>query len=183
MRQKRSFQIALGGIICALSLVVLMMTGFIPFATYSLPCIAGLLLVIIVVECGAKWAWICYAATALLALIVTPDREAAIMYIALFGYYPMVKQLLERRFSHSRGLEWSCKLLLFNAAVITAYWAAIHLLGMGYLMEELGEFGKYSLLATLALGNVVFVLYDIAMTRLLSFYLFFLRKKLFKRFK
>lgn len=180
MRQKRSFQIALGGIICALGIVVLMMTGVIPFATYSLPCIAGLLLVVVVVECGSKWAWICYAATSLLAVMITPDREAAIMYIALFGYYPMVKQQLEKRFS--KGTEWICKMGLFNVAVIIAYWTAINLLGMGYLMEEMGEFGQYSLLVMLALGNVIFILYDIAMTRMLSVYIFVLRKKIFKRF-
>jgi len=181
LRNKQSFQVALGGVISALSLVVLMMTGIIPFATYSLPCIAGLLLVIIVVECGAKWAWISFGATAILSLMITPDREAAIMYTALFGYYPMVKQLIERRFTGVK--EWVCKIALFNVAVVIAYVIAINLFGMTYLLEDMGDFLMLSLLALLGLGNVVFVLYDVAMTRMLSAYIFVFRKKLFKRFK
>ena len=181
MRNKYSFRVALGGVISALSLVILMMTGLIPFATYSLPCLAGLLLVVVVVECGAKWAWISFGATAILAMMLTPDREAALMYAALFGYYPMVKQQIEKRFVGIR--EWSCKMLLFNVAVIIAYVVAIHLLGMTYLLEDVGDSVVLGLLALLGLGNVVFVLYDVAMTRLLSAYLFVFRKKLFKRFK
>ena len=181
MRNKYSFRVALGGVISALSLVILMMTGVIPFATYSLPCIAGLLLVVIVVECGSKWAWISFAATAILALMLTPDREAALMYAALFGYYPMVKQQIEKHFTGIR--EWGCKLLLFNVAVVIAYVIAIYLLGMTYLLEDMGDSVALGLLALLGLGNIVFVLYDVAMTRMLSAYLFVFRRKLFKRFK
>ena len=181
MRNKHSFRVALGGVISALSLVVLMMTGVIPFATYSLPCLAGLLLVVVVVECGAKWAWVSFAATAILSMMITPDREAAIMYTALFGYYPMVKQQIEKRFFGVK--EWAYKLLLFNISVVIAYFIAINLLGMTYLLEDLGDSVALGLLALLGLGNIVFVLYDVAMTRMLSAYIFVFRKKLFKRFK
>ena len=180
LQHKRSFQIALGGIVCALGLVSLMLTGFIPFATYSLPCIAGFLLVVVVVECGAKWAWVCYTATALLSLMITPDREAAIMYVAFFGSYTMIKQQLERRLK--LVTVWVCKLAIFNVAVVAAYGITIYLLGMKELLQDMEGFGTFSLLFTLGLGNVVFILYDIAMTRILSLYLLVLRKKIFKRF-
>lgn len=180
MRQKRSFLVAFSGLICALSLLMLFLTGIVPFATYSLPCIAGFLLVTTMVECGDGWAWLSYGAVSFLAIILTPDREAALMYIIFFGYYPMLKKYLER--IPSRLLEWTVKILLFIAAVAAGYFGAVYLLGMNYLMEESNEFGKYSLIITAGLGTAVFLLYDIALTRVISVYILYLRKRLFKRF-
>lgn len=180
MQRKRSFRIAFSGLVCSLSLVVLFMTGIIPFATYSLPCIAGFLLVTTMVECGDSWAWLSFAAISFLAMILTPDREAALMYIIFFGYYPMVKKYLEM--IPSRLLEWASKLALFIGAIAGGYFAAVHLFGMEYLLEEANEFGKYSLLVMLVLGVLVFLLYDIALSRLISVYILYLRKKIFRRF-
>lgn len=180
LQHKRSFLVAFSGLICALSLVVLFLTGIVPFATYSLPCIAGFLLVTTMVECGDSWAWLSYVAISFLAIILTPDREAALMYVIFFGYYPMLKKYLER--IPSRLLEWTSKILLFIAAVTAGYFGAVYLLGMNYLLKEANEFGRYSLLAMLGLGTIVFLLYDIALTRVISVYILYLRKKIFRRF-
>ncbi len=181
MQRKKSFLVAFSGLVCALSLVILFMTGIIPFATYSLPCMAGFLLVTVMVECGDSWAWLSFAAVSFLAVILTPDREAALMYIIFFGYYPMVKKYLER--IPSRALEWAGKLLLFNASIFVGYFGAVYLLGMEYLLEEASEFVKYSLLVAMGLGNLVFLLYDIALTRIITVYIVYLRKKIFRRFR
>lgn len=180
MQHKKSFLVAFSGLICALSLVVLFLTGIIPFATYSLPCIAGFLLVTTMVECGDSWAWLSYIAVSFLAIILTPDREAALMYIIFFGYYPMLKKYLER--IPSRLLEWAAKISLFLISIAAGYFGAIYLLGMNYLLEEANEFGKYSFLIVAGSGTAVFVLYDIALTRLISVYILYLRKKIFRRF-
>ena len=43
-------------------------------------------------------ALIVYVAVSILSIFMTPDREAAIMFICFFGHYPIIKGIIERRF-------------------------------------------------------------------------------------
>ncbi len=179
---KLSSRVALGGVMGALSLVCLLLTVF-PFATYALPALAGLWLFPVVIECGKRQGVAVYAATALLALLVTPDVEAKLLYVAFFGYYPLIKAVAEAR----RGVgEWAIKLVVFNGAVVATY---ALLLSLGGLSAQDFALPGASLpvggvlAAFLALGNGVFVLYDIALTRLLPLYFARLRPSLRRLFK
>ena len=114
---KRSTKIALGGMITGLCIMLMFMTGLFPFATYALPALAGLILVAMVVEFGSTQALIVYVAVSILSIFMTPDREAAIMFICFFGHYPIIKVIIERRIPN-RILEWVVKLLTFNACIV-----------------------------------------------------------------
>lgn len=116
---KRSGQVALCGMIAAVCILLMLMTGLFPFATYALPAVAGLLMVAVVVECGVKWAVMVYVAVSLLAIFITPDREAMLMFVFFFGHYPIIKAGLER--IRLRPLEWLVKFGVFNACVLAAY--------------------------------------------------------------
>lgn len=178
-RKKTSFKIALGGIITALSLVLLLGTGLIPIATYALPGLAGALMIGAVLELGHKWAFLVYGATSLLCLLITPDREAALLFVLFFGHYPIVKSYLER-IKH-RVLEWMAKLAVFNLCVIACYALIYFVFNMQDVAASFGEFGRYGALIFLAAGNVVFVLYDYTLSALVRFYLAWVRPKLFAR--
>lgn len=176
--KKVSYQVALGGIIAALCVVLMFLTGVFPFATYALPALAGMLLILPVIELGAKWAWLTYAAVALLSLLITPDREAALFFILFFGYYPIIKAKLET--IKLRLLEWVVKLIIYNVGVVGAFLLAINIFGMNQVMDELG---KYGIPLFMVVANITFVVYDIALTRLISQYLAQIRPRLFKRMK
>ena len=153
----------------ALSLVILLLTLF-PFATYALPALAGLCFVPLTIECGERWAYSAYAAVSLLALLMVPDIEAKMLFIAFFGYYPILKARIERL--HNRAREWACKIGLFNIAAIVGYTV---LSAVGFSLDEfrIGALGipLYGfLLAFLSAGNLIFVLYDIGITRWLPVY-------------
>ena len=105
-KQKNSYRVALGGLITALSILFLLMTGFIPFGTYALPTLAGAVLVAIVIEFGSKTALLTYMAVSLLAIFITPDREAALLFIMFFGYYPILKEKLEIDHRGKMKNEW-----------------------------------------------------------------------------
>ena len=51
---KQSSKCALGGIVAALSLVLMISVAIIPFLTYALPAVAGALIIFIVVEIDRK---------------------------------------------------------------------------------------------------------------------------------
>ena len=56
------------------------------------------------------------------------DREAALMFFFFFGYYSIIKGPLDR--VRPKPLQFVIKTLIFNAAVIAAYWIVINLFGI-----------------------------------------------------
>ncbi|NLN82557.1 MAG: hypothetical protein GX136_08450 [Clostridiales bacterium] len=174
---KPTGKVALGGVLAALSLTFMLLTFF-PFATYALPAIAGAVLIPFVVEVNAKSAWLVYAAVAILSLFISPDIEAKTLFISLFGYYPILKSLLER--IRSRRLEWVLKLAVFNIAVVVSYLLLLFVIGID--ADSFGIVGKYAVYAMLAVGNIVFVLYDITLTSLIALYMRTLHPRVFKMF-
>ena len=111
---------------------------------------------------GRRDAVLVWAASAVLGLLLGPDKEAAALYAAL-GYYPAIRAGLDRK---RPALRWALKLLLFNGATIALYALLIFVLGLNALVEEYRATGTALLIATLALGNVVFVIYDFLLKRL-----------------
>ena len=176
---KQTSKTALGGIVSALSVTLMLLTGIIPFMTYALPLAAGALLILMVIEINKRWAFIVYAAVSLLGILVVPDKEAAVFYIAFFGYYPIIKSTLEKHLNIV--VEWVVKMLIFNLSTVAGYFFTTYVLGVPF--DETGEFGKYSLIILLVLANAVFIAYDIMLTRFITLYLRKFRKSFHKIFK
>lgn len=122
----KSGKIALGGLLTALGVVLMFLTGLIPIGTYALPAIAGVLLIVAVIEIGAKWAWMIYAAVAVLSLLFAADKEAALLFVLFFGYYPVLKSFLER--ISNKVLSWISKFAVFNVAVVACFFLAVNFL-------------------------------------------------------
>lgn len=170
--------------ITALSVVILIPSAVQVFV-YTLPALAGMLTMFAVVEIDKKWAIGSYVATSLIGLLFVSNKEAVVYYVAFFGYYPVVKALLESRMP--RALEYILKFLTFNVAIILSGVVLVKVFGMPYneLMGIDGEsafFTKYALPIMLGMGNVVFILYDVALTRLLTAYVLVWQKRFRKLF-
>ena len=162
MRRGKSTEIALCGMMTALAVVILCLGGLIPAATFCCPVLASLVLLPVMQRWGRRDAVLVWAASAILGLLLGPDKEAAALYAAL-GYYPAIRAGLDRK---RPALRWALKLLLFNGATIALYALLIFVLGLNALVEEYRATGTALLIATLALGNVVFVIYDFLLKRL-----------------
>ena len=93
---KQSSKTALGGILAALSLVLMFLFAIFPSATIAAPAVASILLIFAVLEMGKGWAFGIYVAVSLLAMLVVPTKEAAVLYVVFFGYYPILKALIEK---------------------------------------------------------------------------------------
>ncbi len=176
---KQTSKTALGGIVSALSVTLMLLTAVIPFMTYAIPLLAGALLILMVIEINKKWALVVYVAVSLLAVFVVPDKEAATFYVAFFGYYPIIKSSLEKHLPIV--VEWIVKLVIFNAAVIGAYFVSVKILGIPF--EDMQELGKYGIPIVLGLANLTFVMYDILLTKLVTLYIHKFRKTFKRIFK
>ena len=164
----KSYRIALGGVTAALALVIMFLTGLGPFLTYVCPMFAGVLMVMIMDQTGEKWAYVTYASIGLLSLFITPDKEAAMLFIFLFGYYPIAKMRLDKiKLVIPRIL---LKLVVFNISVIVCYWLIMNVFGMGDVLDSLGDFGKYGQWIFLGISNLVFLMYDFFLTQATTVY-------------
>lgn len=181
MKNKVSFIVSLGGIVSAICLFAMFLTGMLPLFVYALPALAGALMIIIVVEIGIKWAFVTYATVGILSLFITPDKEAAVLFIMFLGYYPIIKALFEK--IKSRIAEWLLKIVCFNISILVAYQIIIKVFGMVDVLEQFGDYGKYGALILLFFANIVFVIYDIALSRAISAYINWFSPKILRKLK
>ena len=146
--------IALGGVLAALALVIMSMGTLIPIATYVCPMLCILILKGVVRTCGKRIGWAWFGAVAILSLLLTPDKEAAAVFCVI-GYYPIVKPAMDKK-----KLPWLRKGLLFNASILTLYAMLLYVLGMEQILQEFEGAGIALTAVTLILGNVTFFMMD-----------------------
>lgn len=174
--KKKTFNIALCGVISALGVVIMMITAIVPTATYAMPAIAGLIAMVIVIEINKKWALASYFVVSILSLLLVPDKEAVSFYILFFGYYPIFKQIIESKIKFV-WLQWILKIAVFSASAIAVYYIAILLLGVP--AEEFIIFGINLPILFLFVGILIFIMFDYAMSGVVVTYVNKFRKKLF----
>ncbi len=172
-------RMAFCGTTAALAVVILLAGAIIPTAEIALPALAGLLMMPVVVELGKGAALSTYATVAVLSLLLVPSWEPKLLFVAFFGYYPVIKAVLE---SHLKRLpEWLCKLAVFNTAVIGSY---ALMLWLKMVPADAFTVAGVSLpWAFLAAGNVIFILYDIGLTRVITLYVAAFSPRLRRLFK
>lgn len=176
---KQSLRIAFGGIITALSVLILLLSGIIPATEYAFPLFAGVLLIPVATEISEKWAWMVFAAVSVLALLIVPKREPAVVYVTLLGYYPLVKGKLEK--IRIKPLSVAAKFLLFNIATA----ASMLLLAFVFRvpMDDINDFGKYTVILFAAVANVFFFVYDLCLNRVMCTYINMFSKYISKYLK
>ena len=84
-----------------------------------------------------------------------------------FGFYPIIKATIEK--IGKPIIEWCIKFLVFNSAVLSAYLILTKLFMLP--MDDLGDFQKYGTAILLLMANVVFVFYDIVITKMAVTYI------------
>ena len=163
---KNTKKITFCGLIAALS-VVFMLLSYIPYLTYTAPAIAGVFMMIIAIEVSHKWAYVSYFASAVLIFMLA-ENEAKILYILFFGIYPILKGSIEglRR----RVPEYIIKFSVFNIAMLLEVFLSVHLLGIP--LDGMGFAGAYFYLIFAIAANVFFIVYDIALSRLVMLYMY-----------
>ena len=152
----------------ALGVVLLYLGALIEVLDLSLAALAPLLVVYVAIELGGYWPWLLYLVTGVTALLLLPQKFGAVVYLLFTGFYPMVKKWAESRLP--RLLVLLFKLGIFNLSLLAAW-------GLAKLFLVPLAVGKTLLLGVLFL-EVTFVLYDFVLTRLISIYVYRLRKRL-----
>ena len=144
MKGRKSWAMAYCGMAAALSVALMLLGAVVPVLMFIAPAVASLLIATVCVECGRTMALTAYGAVSLLSLLFVPDKEVALVFVFLLGYYPLVKPRFERiRLPLVRVL---CKLLLCNGAVLAMYGLVLLLaaLNFGFVkLDDVKEVGIY----------------------------------------
>lgn len=158
----RTGRIALAGVLAAGAVALLWLACLAPSGRIGLAAVAGLFPVAAVLAADQKAGYLCWAASGLLGLILLPDKGLALLYLIFLGLYPVGKARIESM--RRLPLEWVCKLVFFNAVFVFAWLTmrAVFLPSLPQWMETRGWI-------VCLLANVIFILYDIGLSRLIGF--------------
>ncbi|MBQ9166597.1 MAG: hypothetical protein IJX71_06730, partial [Oscillospiraceae bacterium] len=88
---KETRKLALGGMMAALSIVILMVGASIGIGTYAAPMLAAPLLSPVGRAMGKKYHVLLWIAVSLLSFLLVADVEQNLMYLCLFGLYPIIR--------------------------------------------------------------------------------------------
>lgn len=157
-------RIAFGGIMAALTIVMLYLFGLTAF-DLSVLVFCSLVAMLVTVECGLRVAWIYTAVTAVLALILLPSKLYAIEYILFAALYPILKLYFERL---NAVYAWLLKLSCLDSMLMLC-------LVLARLVFTTADFFPFAM-PTFILGTAFFIMYDIVMTLFISLYMIKLRK-------
>jgi hypothetical protein len=172
-----SYKVALGGIVSALCLLCMFLSGIMPFFYLILPMVAGIFLMIIAEEVSMGWAWLTYTSVSILSMLITADKEAALVFVMLFGHYPMVRMYLENL--KFKPLRYIIKLAIYNICLISFFMVTVFVFGLDQMLTDMNDLGKYGGLILLVLANIIYVLYDFNLGALYVLYI----KRLMPKFR
>lgn len=179
MDMKKTNKIAISALLAAFGVVILYLGALIDVIDLSAAILASFLILFCVAEMGYSVALSVWLVTALLSLLLLPNKAPALFYTALFGYMPVTKFLFERL---GKRISWIPKLLLFNAAAVAVGYFGWELLGFT-TENRFGLSAGWMIAAYLVLANAVFIVCDILYTRLVWIYMKKIRNKIRKYLK
>ncbi len=160
-------KLAFAGIMAALSVVFLWL-GSLSVLDLSSVVLCAMLTMVLVVEAGERYAWLTAAVTAILGLLLLPDKILAVLYLFLGGMYPILKAALEK---YPYWLSWVFKISTMDTMLLLTIAASKLIFVSG---EPFFDFTWVVMLA----GSVFFVIYDMALSTFITLYINKLRKRL-----
>lgn len=174
---KTTSKITFCAMMSALATAIMLLSYF-PYFTYAVPAVAGLAGLVVLIEIGGRWPLYTYIVTSALCLVFA-EPEAKFMYVLLFGYYPVLKAVIER--ISNIFVQYVLKFAVFNTAIVAVYFILVKFIGMP--LDDFGPLGKWGIVAFLVISNVTFYYYDIVLVRVANLYMRKIHKNIRKTFK
>lgn len=160
--------LSLSALFSALSVVLLYFGSLFEVIDLTVAAIAGILVLIAVIEMGKGMASLIWLSSSVLSLMILPNKYIAVAYALFFGCYPLVKAIAERR---PRLLSWAIKLIF-------AFVAMVALVLLSHFLFAMPMETPILMVAFFVLAMLTSVIFDIALTKLVTLYLIRLRKVL-----
>lgn len=156
----KSKYIAENGITVALILVVLYAASILPISTLSILTVASCLIPISIIRTSIRNTILVYVASSLASFFLI-STNIALYYTLFFGLYGIIKYFAEKL--KNIPLELILKLIGFNILLTIIYFVTVNFLGLPSI--------NYPLYLIWIVSQAAFLIYDYALTLIISFYL------------
>ena len=156
--------------VVALGTVFMTLGGFFEVLDLSVCALASLLVAFVYIEIGSPYTWLVWICTSLATFLIMPGKFLWMLYLLIFGIYPILKAYIERL---PRGAWLILKLLFINAMIWLLIFGFEFVLGIPFfVVDKLWlKAGVYIVM------NVGFVAYDAFIAVLVRFYFIRLRPR------
>ena len=166
--------LTISAMLSALGVVVLAIGSIFQTLDLTTAALAAFFCIYAVIEIGGAYPWMVWGVTSFLGLLLLPQKSPAVFFLFI-GCYPILKEKLERL---PKYLCLALKLVIFHAM------AGLFLLTMRiFFPEELLLSVSWMLIGSYVLAVVTFVVYDYALSKVITLYLFRLRDQFRLRLK
>ena len=155
---KRTAFLSVSTVLCVLFMIF---GSFIRTNTIFFTLFASVFVMLGVFEHKISGGVLVYAASSILGFFLVSDKNVLIFFALFFGYYPILKALIER--INNIVIEWILKIALGSAAFFILYFLFTNL----FVAAEI----KLPFVALFFASAVLFVVYDTALSLFLKFYI------------
>ena len=177
MRSNVTKKIALSAVLSALGVVFLTIGSLIDVLDLSSAAIAGFVIIIAVIELRGRYPVMMYIVISVLSILVLPNKYPALFFIFFAGFYPILKAYIERL---QYIIAWVLKFAAFNIFLVLIMLAVKILTDRGFLPpvedDDLNKYLESFKIIVFVVANFTFLLYDIAMSRIINLYIIKIRK-------
>lgn len=168
--------IALGGILVALTTMVLYSTSILPISTLVILTIASSLVPVCIIKSNIKTSIFVYISSSLIAFFLV-KINIAFLYFIFFGVYGIIKYFIER--IRKEKIEIVLKLIIFNTAFIIGFIIMQNILGINLISGLEVLISRFFDISSKTIASIIlwivaqpiFLIYDYAMTMIITFYM------------
>ena len=153
-------EITLSAALIALTIIILYLNLLLPISTLSILTLASLLVPIALMRGSMKSAILVYVASSIIGFFILPIN-IIILYILFFGIYGIVKYYIEK--INKLPLEILIKLIFFNIIFFISFFV--------FKLFIKIEITTLPIWLFWIVAQIVFLVFDYALTLLISFYL------------
>ena len=147
---KDTKKLAAGAMMSALCVVIMLLGAVIDLGTYAAALLAGVAMIPYGQKYGCRYQLMVFTASAALSFMLVPNVEQNLMYLGFYGWYPILRQSLEKLKTPSKYIA---KFVIFNVCFIS-----IEALVMLVLVPE--AMGSVLFVIFIITANVTFFAYD-----------------------
>ncbi len=166
-------KLTLSSVLASLQVVILYFSSMFSLLDLTFAAATVFVTMFAVSEIKGKWSFGIYLTVSVLSWVLLPSKFSAAVYTAFFGWYPILKVFAEKKLG--KLAAFAVKLVSFNISFAAILAVCKYLL---YMQDTMGFDPKVYYTVMFALGNIVFIMFDIMLTLAYTLYVLKLRKRI-----
>ncbi len=159
MKKPAAYDIAFAGISSAATVILLLLSSFLPTARIASFVICALPMYLPLTRKKYKLAAVIYAASSILVLLIAPNKLEVLPYPLFIAPFALIQIALKDK---NAVLNYAVKFLFFNAVAIGSYFILNSFIDLTAIINAFNVTKFWAAVLLWLFANIVFFLYDYA---------------------